>query len=89
MVRSVSERNVEKFFLLLSTIHDPLLPKVAKSIKQKYVSQISIPFENGEKTDMKTCAWRSITFSVAYDYFISCFALTLNTSSLAPALNIW
>ena len=42
-----------------------------------------------KKNDMKTCAWRYITFSVAYDYFVSCFVLTLNRSSeLAPALNI-
>ena len=88
---SVSEWNVEKILLLLSTIHDALLPKVAKSIKKKCVSQISIPVDkNGEKKDMKTCAWRYITFSVAYDYFVSCFVLTLNRSSeLAPALNIW
>ena len=68
---SVSEWNVEKILLLLSTIHDALLPKVAKSIIKKYVSQISIPVDkNGEKKDMKTCAWRYITFSVAYDYVV-------------------
>ena len=79
--------NVEKILLLLSTIHDALLPKVAKSIKKKDVSQISIPFDkNGEKKDIKTYAWRYITFSVAYDY-VFCFVLTLNRSSLAPALN--
>ena len=64
---SVSEWNVEKIFLLSSTIHDALLSKVAKSIKKTYVSQISIPVDkNGEKKEMKTCAWRYITFSVAY-----------------------
>ena len=54
---SVSEWNVEKIFLLLSTIHDALLPKVAKSIKKKYVSQISIPVgKNGEnKGDENMC----------------------------------
>ena len=59
--------NVEKILLLLSTIHDALLSKVGKSIKKKYVSQISIPVDkNGEKKEMKTSAWRYITFSMAY-----------------------
>ena len=70
----MSEWNIEEILLLLSTIHDALLPKVAKSITKKYVSQISIPVDkNGEKKDMKTCTWRYITFSVAYDYVV-CFA---------------
>ena len=64
---SVREWNVEKILLLLSTIHDALLSKVAKSIKKTYVSQISIPVDkNGEKKEMKTCACRYITFSMAY-----------------------
>ena len=63
----MSEWNVEEILLLLFTIHDALLPKVVKSIKKKYVSQISIPVDkNGEKKDMKTGAWRHITFSMAY-----------------------
>ena len=53
-----------------------LLPKVAKSIKKKSV-RFQFPSIKMEKKDMKTCAWRYITFSVAYVYFVSCFVLTL------------
>ena len=81
---------LKKSFSFYPPFTNALLPKVAKSIKKKYVSQILIPVDkNGEKKWHENMAWRYITFSVAYDYFVSCFVLTLNRSSeLAPALNI-
>lgn len=85
---SVSEWNVEKILLLLSTIHDALLSKVAKSIKKKYVSQISIPVDkNGEKRTWKhvpdvilPSAWTMTILSAVLFWLF-------NRSSLAPALN--